>query len=253
MKNSPLAAALAILLPLSAVCTAQDAAPKEKKDKVSYAIGLDIGSNLKRQGVEVNPAMLFNGLKDALSGTEPKLSEEDIRTTMQEFAGEMRTKLQEERAKASQENQAKGTAFLAENKKKEGWKELPSGLQYKVVREGKGAKPKASDTVSVHYRGTLIDGKEFDSSYQRNEPAEFPVDQVIPGWTEAMQLMPVGSKWQLAIPAKLAYGENAPGEIGPNSVLLFDVELLGIQKGDPAAESEGSAEPQKPAASPAKK
>jgi FKBP-type peptidyl-prolyl cis-trans isomerase len=133
-------------------------------------------------------------------------------------------------AEAGADNKAKGEAFLAANAKKEGWKTTPSGLQYKILTTGTGVKPKATDTVITQYAGTTIDGTEFDSSYKRNEPAEFPVNAVIPGWTEALQMMPVGSKWKLAIPANLAYGENAPPQIGPNSVLLFDVELVGIKK-----------------------
>lgn len=240
MKKS-VCLALSTALSLSTMSLYADDTPKDQKDKVSYSIGLDIGSRMKQQGLEVNPEMLSSGIKDAFTGAKPKLTEEDIQKTMEAFSAEMRTKMEaqqkqlaEENKKAGAENKTKGDAFLAENKKKEGWKTLPSGLQYRVLTEGKGAKPKATDTVSTNYRGTLIDGKEFDSSYKRNEPAEFPVNGVIPGWTEALQLMPVGSKWQIAVPANLAYGESAPPEIGPNSVLLFDIELLDIKK--PAAD-----------------
>ena len=226
-------------------------APKDQKDKVSYSIGLDIGSNFQKQGLDINPDQLISGLKDGLSGAQPKLSEDDMRATMQTFSTEMRTKMMEKQQKAATENKSKGDQFLAENKKKDGWKELPSGLQYKVVKQGSGEKPKATDTVSVNYRGTLTTGKEFDSSYKRNEPAEFPVNAVIPGWTEALQLMPVGSKWELAIPANLAYGERgAPPDIEPNAVLLFDVELLGVKKGD---EKSGDENAKSGAESPAEK
>lgn len=210
---------------------AQDA-PKETKDKVSYSIGLSIGSNLQRQGIEVNSEHFFNGIKDALAGAKPRLSEEEMNSTMQAFQQEMMTKAQAQRKAAGEKNKTAGEAYLAANKKKEGVKVTSSGLQYKVISEGKGDKPKATDTVVAHYRGTLIDGKEFDSSYKRNEPAEFPLNQVIPGWTEGLQLMSVGSKYQFTIPANLAYGESAPPEIGPDSTLIFDVELVAIKKAD---------------------
>ncbi|MEA3186980.1 MAG: FKBP-type peptidyl-prolyl cis-trans isomerase FklB [Chthoniobacter sp.] len=232
---------------------AADDVPKETKDKVSYSVGLNIGNNLKRQGLDVNADMLMNGVKDGLTGAKPRLSEEDMEKTMQAFSTEMREKMQAKQKELSDKNKTAGDAFLTENKKKEGWKALPSGLQYKIVNEGKGEKPKATDTVSVNYRGTLTDGKEFDSSYARNEPAEFPVNGVIPGWTEALQLMPVGAKWQLAIPSTLAYGENAPPEIGPNSVLLFDVELLAIKKDDDKKAAPAGADSAGKPAQPAKK
>lgn len=207
---------------------AQDA-PKETKDKVSYSIGLSIGTNLQRQGIDINSDHLFNGIKDALAGAKPRLSEKEMNSTMQAFQQEMMSKAQAQRKAAGEKNKSAGEAFLAENKKKEGVKVTASGLQYKVISEGKGEKPKATDTVVAHYRGTLIDGKEFDSSYKRNEPAEFPLNQVIPGWTEGLQLMSVGSKYQFVIPSSLAYGESAPAEIGPDSTLVFDVELVGIK------------------------
>lgn len=212
---------------------AQDA-PKDTKDKVSYSIGLSIGGNLKRQGVEVNEEQFFNGIKDALSGAKPRLSEEEMNTTMQGFQQEMVAKAQTKLKEASDKNKSAGEAFLADNKKKEGVKVTSSGLQYKVISEGKGEKPKETDTVIAHYKGALIDGKEFDSSYKRNEPAEFPLNQVIPGWTEGLQLMTVGSKYQFVIPSELAYGKNAPAEIGPDSTLVFDVELVGIKKAEAA-------------------
>jgi FKBP-type peptidyl-prolyl cis-trans isomerase FklB len=250
--KKPVCLALSTALSLSAMSLHADDTPKDQKDKVSYSIGLDIGTRMKQQGLEVNPEMLSSGIKDGFTGTKPKLTEEDIQKTMEAFSAEMRVKMEaqqkqmaEENKKAGAENKAKGDAFLAENKKKEGWKTLPSGLQYRVIKEGKGEKPKATDTVSTNYRGTLIDGKEFDSSYKRNEPAEFPVNGVIPGWTEALQLMPVGSKWQIAVPANLAYGESAPPEIGPNSVLLFDIELLDIKKPSGNGKTEGPASEKK--------
>jgi FKBP-type peptidyl-prolyl cis-trans isomerase len=155
----------------------------------------------------------------------------------------VRAKLAEKEQAQGADNKAKGEAYLEANKKKDGWNVTPSGLQYKIITTGTGAKPAATDTVVTNYRGTTIDGTEFDSSYKRNQPAEFPVNEVIPGWTEALQMMPVGSKWQLAIPASLAYGEKAPPEIGPNSVLLFDIELLGIKKPDAAAAPDAGGTP----------
>ena len=231
---------------LAAPLMAQDA-PTAPKDKISYSIGTDIGNNLKRSGIEIEPAMLAKGLTDAVTGNKPLLSEEEVQKTLQAFETEMRAKAAEKQKAAADKNKGAGEAYLAANKSKEGVKTTASGLQYKVITEGKGPKPKATDTVKVNYRGTLVDGTEFDSSYKRGEPVTFPVNGVIPGWTEALQLMPVGSKWQLVIPAALAYGEQAPPGIGPNATLVFDVELLGIEKGDksedksaekPAAKSE---------------
>lgn len=205
-------------------------APKENKDKVSYSIGLSIGSNFQRQGIDISSEHLFNGIKDALSGSKPRLSEEDMSATMQAFQQEMMAKAQAQNKAAGEKNKVAGDEYRAANLKKEGVKVTASGLQYKVISEGKGEKPKATDTVVAHYRGTLVNGKEFDSSYKRNEPAEFPLNQVIPGWTEGLQLMSVGSKYQFVIPSNLAYGESAPAEIGPDSTLIFDVELVAIKK-----------------------
>jgi len=181
---------------------------------------MDVGNNLKRQLIEVDPSILAKGVQDALSGTKPLLSNEEIQETMVAFQKEM-----------AEKQKQRGEAFLSENKKKEGVKTLPSGLQYKVVKAGTGKKPKANDTVTVNYRGTLIDGTEFDSSYRRGQPATFPVSGVIPGWTEAMQLMAEGAKWQLFIPPHLAYGERGMGGlIGPNTTLIFEVELISVQE-----------------------
>lgn len=200
---------------------------KNQKDKVSYIIGMDIGNNLKKQSIDVDPNILVKGVKDALSGAKPLLTEQEIQEAMVAFQKEMAAK-QEQVAKR---NKAEGEVFLAENKKKEGVKTLPSGLQYKVIKAGTGKKPKSNDTVTVHYRGTLINGTEFDSSYKRGQPVSFPVSGVIPGWTEALQLMEEGAKWQLFIPSNIAYGERgAGGVIGPNATLIFEVELVSIQE-----------------------
>jgi FKBP-type peptidyl-prolyl cis-trans isomerase FklB len=200
---------------------------KTQKDKVSYSIGLDIGTTLKRQLIDVDPALLQNGLTDGLNGKKPLMTDEQVKETMATFQKEMMAKQTAAKKEQGEKNETQGKKFLEENKKKEGWKTTASGLQYKVLKEGKGAAPKETDTVKVNYRGTTIDGTEFDSSYKRGQPATFPVNRVIKGWTEALQLMKPGAKYQLAIPSDLAYGERGAGsDIGPNSTLLFDVELL---------------------------
>lgn len=202
---------------------------KEEKDKVNYSVGYQIGSDLKKQGVEIKPDILVQGVKDAIEGTEPLLSQEEMRTTLIELQKRIVAAQQEQAMKKAQENLEAGKAFLAENAKKEGVKTLPSGLQYIVVEEGAGKKPDSNDTVTVNYRGTLIDGTEFDSSFKRGQPATFQLNQVIPGWTEALQLMNEGAKWKIFVPPSLAYGERGAGSlIGPNSTLIFDVELLSV-------------------------
>ena len=224
-----IAVALSIVLAAGCVNAGDNTALKSEKDKVSYSIGLNIGNNFKSQSVDINPDILAKGIKDALSGSKPLMTETEIQETMAAFQKEMNAK-QAERIKAlGEKNKKEGETFLAENKKKDGVKTTASGLQYKIIKAGNGAKPKATDTVTVNYRGTLIDGKEFDSSYKRGEPASFPLNGIVPGWTEALQLMPVGSKWQLFLPSGLAYGEHGSGrEIGPNATLVFEVELVSI-------------------------
>ena len=199
---------------------------KDLKDKVSYSIGLDLGFNFKKQNLELNPDALLAGVKDAQSGKQPLLNENEVKETMTAL-----TKQIEDKQKALAEQNVKdGEKFLAENKKKEGVKTTASGLQYKVIKEGTGPQPKLTDSVVANYRGTLINGTEFDSSYKRGQPATFPLTGVIKGWTEALQLMKVGSKYQLFIPANLAYGDRGMGpDLGPNSTLIFEVELVGIQ------------------------
>jgi FKBP-type peptidyl-prolyl cis-trans isomerase FklB len=205
-------------------------APKTQKEKVSYSIGVNIGKNMKIQGIDVDQAFLIQGMKDGLNGAKTAMSEKDMDATMNSFQQEMMTKMQAKQKVDGEKNKKAGDAFLAANKNKDGVITLPSGLQYKILKEGNGAKPTATQTVKCNYRGTLIDGKEFDSSYKRGEPAEFPVGQVIKGWTEALQLMPVGSKWELFIPSDLAYGPNGSGQtIGPNSTLIFEIELISIK------------------------
>jgi len=203
---------------------------KNQKEKVSYSIGMDIANNLKKQSIDVDPDLLAKGIKDAFAGTKPLLTEKEVHDTLTAFQKEMMAKMQEKQKKIGEKNKIDGEAFLAENKKKEGVKTLPSGLQYSIIKEGAGKMPKATDTVTVNYKGTLIDGTEFDSSYRRGQPVSFPVNGVIAGWTEALQLMKEGSKWQLFIPSSLAYGEKGAGNtIGPNAVLIFEVELISIK------------------------
>ena len=199
--------------------------------------------------MDINLEALNAGLKDAVSGNKPLLTDEQVKETMTAYSKSMMEKQASLSKEAAAKNTAEGEKFLAENKSKEGVKTTPSGLQYKVIKEGEGPMPKETDTVVTHYRGTLLNGTEFDSSIKRNEPATFPVNRVIKGWTEALQMMKVGSKYQLFIPASLAYGERGAGqEIGPNETLIFDVELLGIQPPAEAAESGATGTAASPAA-----
>jgi FKBP-type peptidyl-prolyl cis-trans isomerase FklB len=203
-----------------------------QKDKLSYSVGIDMGNSLKRNSIEIDPDMLLKGIKDAMTGEKTLMTEQEIRETIQTAQKEFQAKQQEKMKAVGEKNKKEGETFLAENKIKEGIKTLPSGLQYKVISAGSGTMPKATDTVTVNYKGMLIDGTEFDSSYKRGEPATFAVNGVIKGWTEALLLMKEGAKWQLFIPSDLAYGERGAmgGPIGPNAVLIFDVELVKIKK-----------------------
>jgi FKBP-type peptidyl-prolyl cis-trans isomerase FklB len=211
---------------------AQDSAIlKTERDKVSYSIGLDIGRMFKMQGVDVDLELVTRGLKDAYTGSQSLLTDEEMQEVLTNFKKEFIAKQQELAKQQGEKNKREGEIFLETNKKKEGVQMLPSGLQYKVLKAGAGKKPTTTDTVTVHYRGTLIDGKEFDSSYQRGKPVTFPVNGVIPGWTEALPLMEEGAKWELFIPSNLAYGERGAGrEIGPNATLIFEVELISIEE-----------------------
>ncbi|NEM97838.1 FKBP-type peptidyl-prolyl cis-trans isomerase [Pontibacter burrus] len=195
------------------------------QEKISYIIGRDMAGNLKKQGIDVNADAFVKGMKEALEGKPSALSQNEVQEAMMQLQQEMGAK----QGAAASENQRAGEAFLAENKNKEGVKTLPSGLQYEVLNEGSGKSPSASDKVTTHYHGTLIDGTTFDSSYERGQPATFPVNGVIAGWTEALQLMKEGAKWRLYIPSNLAYGSQGAGDvIGPNSTLIFDVELISV-------------------------
>jgi FKBP-type peptidyl-prolyl cis-trans isomerase FklB len=207
---------------------------KDKKDRTSYALGMNMGANLKKQGVEVNPDLLLRGLRDAMQTDKTLLTEEQMRETFKELQTEMQAKYQQRRTEQLGKNKTEGEKFLAENKSKEGVVALPDGLQYKVIKEGDGPSPKASDQVSVKYTGKLINGTVFDSSDKHGgQPAKFRVDGVIKGWTEALQKMKKGSHWELYIPSDLAYGERGSGaQIEPNSTLIFDVELVDITPAD---------------------
>jgi FKBP-type peptidyl-prolyl cis-trans isomerase FklB len=227
MKTSFLITAASVAL--TSLAPAAQTELKDQKDKVSYSIGLDIGTTLKRQLIDVNAELLNKGIQDGLSGNKALLNDEQVKETMAAFQKDMMAKQAAAKKATGEKNAVEGKKFLADNKSKEGVKTTATGMQYKVLKEGTGPVPKATDTVKVNYRGTTIDGTEFDSSYKRGQPASFPVNRVIKGWTEGLQLMKVGSKYQLVIPADLAYGERGAGsDIGPNATLLFDVELLEI-------------------------
>lgn len=223
--------AAAALCALTAQAGADEATSlKTPQEKLSYGIGADLGRNLKRLGIDVNPELIRKGIADGLSDGKLQMSDEEIGAALQGLQAQIQRKAAQAASVAGEENKKAGAAFLAQNKSKEGVVSLPSGLQYKILKAGDGKKPTEADQVECNYRGTLINGTEFDSSYRRGQPATFGVTQVIAGWKEALQLMPVGSKWQLFVPPELAYGERGAGrEIGPNSTLIFEVELLAIK------------------------
>jgi len=226
-----LAMAMCAAVALSGAAFAADAPElKGDKEKLSYSIGMDIGGNLKRGSVDLDPDLLAMGLKDGYGGGKTLLTEDEARQAITIYQKARTAKQTEEKVKLGEKNKADGEKFLAENAKKEGVTSLPSGLQYKEITAGKGKSPKAADTVTTHYKGTLIDGTEFDSSYKRGEPATFQVSGVISGWTEALQLMKEGEKWELFLPSNLAYGDRGAGrDIGPNAALIFEVELISVK------------------------
>lgn len=220
--------------PRTAATASAPLALTTQKDKASYAIGMNIGKSVaakfKSDSLDVNTAIFLRGMKDAMAGGKTLLTDDQAKAVLDTLQADMTKNQEAKMAIAGDVNKAKGDAFLAANKAKDGVVTLPSGLQYKIVSAGTGPKPTLSDSVVCNYRGTLIDGTEFDASAKHGGPATFPVGQVIKGWTEALQLMPVGSKWQLYIPSDLAYGSRgAGGDIGPNSTLIFDIELLSIK------------------------
>jgi FKBP-type peptidyl-prolyl cis-trans isomerase FklB len=221
---------LGVMLAATGVYSADEMALKTQKDKVSYSMGLNLGNSLMKQPFEIDIDIFMKGFTDAVKKRKPLMTDQEMRETEMAFQKEMGEKQAQMMKIAGEKNKKEGETFLAENKKKEGVKVLPSGLQYKVIKEGTGSVPKATDTVTVNYQGTLIDGTEFDSSYKRGQPATFQVNGVIKGWTEALQLMKAGSKWQLFVPSDLAYGDRGAGpQIGPNAVLIFEVELLSVK------------------------
>lgn len=229
--KQPILTAVAAALMLASANAADKINLTAPNAKASYAIGMDIGGNFKRQSVEIDGAAFAAGFADGLTG-KGQLTEEEAKAALDDFRKQMMAKMVEKQKAAGEKNLKDGEAFLAANAKKAGVKTTASGLQYKVVKSGgaTGKSPKATDTVKAHYHGTLIDGTVFDSSVQRGEPLQIAVNQVIPGWTEALQLMKEGDKWQLYIPGKLAYGERgAGGQIGPNATLIFDVELIKVE------------------------
>jgi len=231
-----------------AAASPANAALPTDKERFSYAIGMNLASGLKQQKVDIDPDMLLRGLKDALAGGKTLLTPEEEQLAIAQLQAQIRKTQEDEIKRLGEENMKNGADFLAANKTKEGVVTLPSGLQYKILTAGTGDKPSVTDTVTCNYRGTLLDGTEFDSSYKRGQPASFPLNGVIKGWTEALQLMPVGSKWQLFLPPEIAYGpRGAGGVIGPNATLIFEVELLSI-KGKQAAPATPapSAAPSKP-------
>jgi FKBP-type peptidyl-prolyl cis-trans isomerase FklB len=208
--------------------------PVTEKDKQSYAVGINVGKSLRRDQLDVEPKFVYQGIQDALADGKLQLTDDQIRTIMTNLQTQMRQKMEEKRLAETEGNKKEGAAFLAANATKPGVVTLPSGLQYKILTPGTGPKPAAGDSVVCNYRGSLLDHTEFDSSYKRGQPATFPVGGVIKGWTEALQLMPVGSKWELFIPPDLAYGDRGQGPIGPNSTLIFEVELVSIKDKVPA-------------------
>jgi FKBP-type peptidyl-prolyl cis-trans isomerase len=222
--------------PASKAPAANSSELKTDKDRTSYAIGMEMGKGVKAQGFDVDADILIRGFRDAVGDKPSLISDEELRDIMTKLQTEVRQKQQAAQQAAADENKAKGEAFLAENAKKEGVVSLPDGLQYKVVSAGSGKKPAETDTVMCNYKGTFIDGTEFDGSEKMGKPAQFQVKGVIPGFKEALTLMPVGSKWQVYIPSNLAYGERGAGNvIAPNSTLVFDIELVSIQDATPAA------------------
>ncbi|KTD35924.1 macrophage infectivity potentiator (Mip) [Legionella nautarum] len=217
----------------TATSTPSAASLSTDTDKLSYSIGADLGKNFKKQGIDISPAAMAKGLQDGMSGGQLLLTEEQMKEVLNKFQKELMMKRSAEFNKKSEENKSKGEAFLKDNKSKDGVVSLPSGLQYKILEKGDGAKPAKDDTVTVEYTGRLINGQVFDSTEKTGKPATFKVSQVIPGWTEALQLMPSGSTWEVYIPSDLAYGpRSVGGPIGPNETLIFKIHLISVKKTD---------------------
>ena len=245
MKRSLVAITLLILS--FGLCEAGEAPGiLDENDRISYSLGYQIGGDFKRQGTDLKSDLVVQGIQDALKGDKPRMAPEEMKKTLVELKRKVTATQQEERKMVAEKSRAEGETFLAENAKKEGVVTLPSGLEYKILKEGTGASPQATDNVTVHYRGTLIDGTEFDSTFKAGQPAKFDLSQpgVIPGWIEALQLMKEGDKFQVVIPSDLAYGERgAGGAIAPNSVLIFEVDLTKVEN---TPKEEAPKEPSKP-------
>ena len=236
MKTGLLLGLIAVSISANALAKEPASGLKTDKQKFSYSVGIQVGQNVKRQNLDVDSKAFAQGVQDAMSGAKPRMKAEEMQAAMQ---AQYKKEMEKQQAMAAKNSEA-SKAYLEANKKKDGVVTLPSGLQYKVITEGKGKQPKASDSVVAHYRGTLINGTEFDSSYKRNEPATFPVAGVIKGWQEVLPLMKEGSKWQVYIPSELAYGERGAGNaIGPNEALIFDIELLSVKSEDENKDKEG--------------
>ncbi|MFZ4076901.1 MAG: FKBP-type peptidyl-prolyl cis-trans isomerase [Legionellaceae bacterium] len=233
MKNIWGIGAMGLLVSTTLLAAVDASSLKTPEDKISYIIGTDVGKNFTRQNIKVNPAIFEKGLEDGLSGAKLLLSDQEMKDELAKFQKTMMEKRAAEMNQKSSENKTKGEAFLAANKAKAGVVALPSGLQYKVVTMGTGVKPGKEDMVTVEYTGRLINGEVFDSTEKAGKPATFKLSQVIPGWTEALQLMPAGSTWEVYIPSNLAYGERSAGAaIGPNETLVFNVHLIDVKKED---------------------
>jgi FKBP-type peptidyl-prolyl cis-trans isomerase FklB len=234
MKKIGASLLLAFILGTTKAHAAENQALGNDKDKASYAVGVSVAREMQKQAYDLNPALFAQGFQDAFSGSKTLLTDEEMAALIVALQQSMMQKQVEAQKAAGDKNKKEGEAFLAANKTKKGVQTTASGLQYKILKEGTGKTPKADDSVTTHYRGTLIDGTEFDSSYKRNEPATLPVNGVIAGWSEALQMMKTGAKWQLFIPPDLAYGERgAGGVIGPHAVLIFEIELLSIDAAKP--------------------
>jgi len=231
MKIKLVAAAVMGLALSTAISAADAPALNTDLDKLSYSVGIDLGKNLKRQGIEINPSVMAKGIEDGMSGGKMLMTEQQMKDTLSKFQKDLMAKHAAQFDKTASTNKAKGEAFLSENKAKAGVVTLASGLQYKIVTAGTGDKPTKDNDVTVEYTGKLIDGTVFDSTAKTGKPATFKVSQVIPGWTEALQLMPAGSTWEIYVPANLAYGaRNVGGPIGPNETLIFNVHLISVKK-----------------------
>lgn len=230
MKMKLVVVAMSLVMSTALVAAGAEA-PKTEMDKLSYSIGTDLGKNFKKQGIEINPTMMSKGIQDGMAGGALLLTEQQMKDVLNQFQKELMAKRTTEFNKKSEENKVKGEAFLSQNKSKAGVVTLADGLQYKIIQSATGAKPSKEDTVTVEYTGRMINGEVFDSTEKTGKPATFKLSQVIPGWTEALQLMPAGSTWEIYVPANLAYGSRSVGgPIGPNETLVFKIHLIDVKK-----------------------